>query len=373
MKIYIISIILSFASSLYAHDTTKVKEYHHYIHKSKELLSKGDYLNSIENAIHALETNVGYGGDAFVLLFSFFEKIPIKNNEQYFNQLSEYISLLAMNGYGKNSIKNTIKLVNTHGLNYVSDSLKPTLYLYSNQLDYNILVNRRVVKHNYKQWKKNYAKNLNHSMLNRLKRIDRFDQHGRLKASNEELNKKDSLVFIKLTSLILENGGFPSINEVGEDGYDIISTCLIHMNLERLVTFLPKLETIIKNGQAFIGNDIIYSIDRSAIEQGKYLIFKNGEYNILYDTTMFHKFYAYSSMGAFTILDKNEFGKFKYLYPLHPDIKQGEANIVRSKFYVPSVQQSKYIWKNKISNIEAFKREKFQKKNTYNTILISNF
>ena len=369
MKTLIVFLLLSFTTSLFAQTPTQVNFYYNYLNKSKQLYSQANYLQSISYILKALETDINYGGDAFVGLPLFLEKIPVENNQQYFEKLSKYISLLASHGYDKKSVKTIINQVNTHGLNFIADSLKPNFYIYSNQLDYNQLIDSQITKQNYKAWRKKLNKNLNPSLVRTLKKIDRIDQHGRSRATKQELMEKDSLVFEMLNTLIHKNNGFPSISEIGEGGYEVISTCIIHMALENIIKLLPSLEAAIKNGNAFIGNDIIYSIDRIAIEEGKFLIYENGQYDIKYDTTRFYKNYSYSSMGAFYIRLKSDSSSHRYLYPLHPDIKQDQVDSIRLKFYVPSIQESFILWEMKHIESEEFKINNYKKPIYINTYL----
>jgi hypothetical protein len=327
--------ILVFSS--YGQNNEIVNKYHNNLNLSYDLMAADNYHEALSVMNETMRLGLGYGDDAYSLFNRFLENIPV-NDSLYIVKIKEYILLLAGNGATKKELKLTIKMVNNYGNRYRIDSLKP-LYLISHEkLVLNEFIDKKQLKNEYKKWLDLKKERYDRKLFKKLKKIDRTDQKGRLRMTKEEMLKADSIVFTKFKKIIDDEKGFPHFMKIGTEGYEIMETILIHMSFEKIITFLPLLEEGIQTGNAFIGNGIIYAIDRCSIEEGKYLILKENEYAIKKDTAIAYLNYRYSGLGAFFLYDKEE--KNRFLFPLNPKLNLKEINNIRSRFYIPSIKKS---------------------------------
>lgn len=335
--LYSMRILLAivFYFTLHVSYAQSVKKYHDFSNKAEQLLQEKKYLESLKYAKESLELDLNYGVGAFSFFSRYLENIKLPDSLMKQN-FETYCYLLAENGIKWKDINSFGNRIITLGDPFRADSLKSRYLIFAPSILFKDIVEKREYQKIYLEAKKKAPK-LNSTLVKRVKRIDKLDQKIRKTNNRTNFSYYDSLVYYELIELIEKNHGFPRYDEIGEEGYEIIGTCLSHMTAERLVTLLPELEKSVQEGTAFFVKDIIYAIDRNAIENGKYITYKDGNYVIVTDTLMLYKTYYYSGVSSFYFTYE---GGQKYLYPINPNLNLSSLNQLRHLFFMPSIEQS---------------------------------
>jgi len=328
----ILAIVFSFTTFLSLAQTANT--YFDYSNKAEQLLNEKKYLESLGYAKESLKLDLNYGVGAFSFFSRYLENIRITDSLMK-QEFENYCYLLAENGIKWKDINSFGNRIITLGDPFRADSLKSRYFIFIPSIRFKDIVDKRKYQRIYLKTRRESPK-LDNSLIKRVKRIDKLDQKIR-KSKKTDYSYYDSLVYVEFKGLIEESHDFPRYDEIGEEGYDIIGTCLSHMSAERLLIILPELEKGVRNGTIFIVKDIIYAIDRNAIENGKYIIYKDGKYVIVVDTVRLYKTYFYSGVSSFYFTyDRGQ----KYLYPINPNLNIRDINQLRYRFFMPSIEQT---------------------------------
>ena len=343
----------------------KIKIYHEGLNKTRLLLSTGETEQALDNMIEVLKLDIGYGDDAYLLLPRFLENIP-KEDSIYLNKISEFSLLLSKCGITYKEIETIFNIVNKYGNQFRADSLKSKYHISFYVLKTVDIIDKDKFQKNVKVYEKLKKINFDSNLSKELKVIGKIDQKNRIKGRNSHQN--DSIVYTKLKEIILRNNGFPNFFNIDKNDYEIIETCLIHMDLEKLVEFLPYLIKGIQKGEIFINQGILYAIDRNSIENGKYLKLENDTFTIVADNQKIYNQYYCSGVGAFYFYSKDN-KKDRYLFPLTDKITKNNINNLRAIMYLPSIEDDVIIQKLKTINLRDFNNLFLNNKLIMNTYL----
>jgi hypothetical protein len=180
-----------------------------------------------------------------------------------------------------------------------------------------------------------YQSQLNHALLNELKRLEFNDQRFRTNESDSPAevdlrSVQDSINVRDLKKIVASLGHLPGYSEVGFKGVDILELLFLHMNSENLGWFLPHIIRQVRNCEYFDVDGLAYQIDRIAVSSGLAL-YINEKDSLVYDTHMpvFQNGQYYSVTGYW--YDTSPLDGVDYFWPVFEPILTSRLKITRER------------------------------------------
>lgn len=185
-------------------------------------------------------------------------------------------------------------------------------------------------------FKANYMPMRPSSSLQKIfKKCDRMDQKGGRRSkgprSEQKWIERDEWVYQTIFNLLTNLGRVPAIAEVGEEAHDVLSVCIMHMSAAQILSILPYMVTAINEGNYYYNEDLAYSIERSALYNGEYLIPHEDGFQLYVDTT--HRireglYHSYLGEIYYPLQEKTDNHRFG-MAPQNPTISVETVNEMR--------------------------------------------